>query len=172
MTTHAPLYRKIKLTQGKYVLVDAADFDWLNQWKWQAMLEPTTGNFYAKRGICVEPGKFRHIPMHRQILGLQFGDPRTGDHVNTKRTLDNRRKNLRIATRAEQNRNKGKKKDNTSGYKGVTRHGNYWRAQISSDGKHIVLGQRKSPYRAHLLYRKAVKAMHGEFANTGRKNAA
>lgn len=28
--------RKIKLTQGKYTVVDDIDFDWLNQWNWFA----------------------------------------------------------------------------------------------------------------------------------------
>ena len=30
------LYRLIPLTQGKYALVDAADYDWLSQWRWGA----------------------------------------------------------------------------------------------------------------------------------------
>lgn len=45
--------RKIPLTQGKFALVDDADFDWLNQWKWYALKTKTT--FYAVRKVS------RHI---------------------------------------------------------------------------------------------------------------
>ncbi len=50
--------------------------------------------------------------MHRVILGLD--DERMGDHANFDR-LDNRRANLRIATRAQNGWNRGKRIDNASG---------------------------------------------------------
>lgn len=53
--------------------------------------------------------KRRTIMMHRQILGLKPGDPRTGDHKNRNR-LDNQRSNLRIISHAAQMQNQGKAK--------------------------------------------------------------
>ncbi len=39
----------IPLTQGKVTIVDDADFDWLNQWKWYAFKNRNT--WYAGRDI-------------------------------------------------------------------------------------------------------------------------
>jgi hypothetical protein len=99
----------IPLTRGKFTIVSAADYEWLMQWKWTAFY-PGGGNFYAVR----TEGKDRQmIYMHRFILGLHHGDPRTGDHVNSLDTLDNRRKNLRLANKTEQAYNRRVQKNNT-----------------------------------------------------------
>ena len=74
-TPSTPLYREIQLTQGQIAIVDAGDFDWLSQWNWQADLSHT-GAYYARRGVWCADGKQRHISMHRQILGLEWGDKR------------------------------------------------------------------------------------------------
>ena len=90
--------REIPLTQGKVALVDDADFDWLNQWKWYAAKAVSNGAFYARRTIN-ETGTSIH--MHRAILGLEPGDPRRADRIRRDGTLDNRRDNLRIATQSQ-----------------------------------------------------------------------
>jgi hypothetical protein len=78
----------IPLTQGKFAIVDNADFDWLNQWKWYAVKSYNT--WYARR--------FSSIPMHRQIMSAPSGTEI--DHRNHN-GLDNRRQNLRFSTSAE-----------------------------------------------------------------------
>lgn len=31
--------RTIKLTQGKFAIIDGPDYDWLNQWRWCAVMK-------------------------------------------------------------------------------------------------------------------------------------
>jgi hypothetical protein len=61
----------------------------------------------------------RHIGMHRVILGLKYGDPLQGDHINGDR-LDNRRENLRACTQAQNAQNK--KVWGSSGHRNVYQH--------------------------------------------------
>jgi hypothetical protein len=49
-------------------------------------------------------GKQVTIALHREVLGLEKGDGREGDHINLD-TLDNRRQNLRVVTRDQQTQN-------------------------------------------------------------------
>ena len=159
-------YRLIPLSRGQFAKVDAADFDWLNQWKWCALWAKHTQSFYAVRQMH-SAGRQKTVRMHRQILGLEHGDRRQGDHHNHD-TLDNRRGNLRVASRNQNQRNKGLQSNNTSGFKGVSldRHSGAWRARIRYNGKLIQLGQFDCPKLAHAAYCAAAAELHVEFART------
>ena len=87
------------------------------------------------------------------------------DHINMNRS-DNRRDNLRHATLSENNRNRAKQSNNTSGYKGVTFHcrtGKY-QAKICINKRRISLGYFDDPSIASEAYQQAAKEHHGEFA--------
>ena len=74
--------------------------------------------------------------------------------------------NLRKATQSQINCSAQKRKDNTSGYKGVCLHkqtGKYI-AQITKNKKQYNLGLFDTPHEAHKVYCKAAKKLHGEFA--------
>lgn len=154
----------ISLTQGQFAIVDATDFEWLSRWKWNAYWDCTTRSFYAQRNIRDASGKRGTISLHRQILGLEKGDSRQGDHINHN-TLDNRRGNLRIASSRENQRNRGKRRDNSSGFKGVVRHRNgKWMSRIRIAERRIYLGVFDTPELAHAAYAAAAAQYHGEFA--------
>lgn len=117
-------------------IVDVADHEWLDQWRW-CVLQCT----YAVRR---RPGRGGVILMHREILGLVHGDPREGDHINGVK-LDNRRANLRIATHAEnaQNRHRGTGYGRgTSRYRGVGwfKPKRKWRARVMVNQRSHHLG--------------------------------
>jgi hypothetical protein len=164
--------KKIKLTQGQYALVDDTDFEELNQYKWFAAKDGDTGKFYAVRSISriheIRKYGAQRISMHRQILGLPAfpGDKRKGDHREPDHTLDNRRNNLRRAGSEQNNMNKRKQSNNTTGFKGVTFRSSsgMFIAQIQSQGKMRHLGVRKTAKAASKLYEAAAKELHGEFA--------
>lgn len=89
------------------------------------------------------------------------------DHINCDVT-DNRIENLRLATKKQNQRNKGATSRNSVGYKGVTfcRQTKRYRAMIRVDGeKHPKhLGRFDTPIEAAKAYRNAAKKHHGEFA--------
>jgi len=101
--------------------------------------------------------------MHRLILNPPAGI--TIDHINGN-GLDNRRENLRLAGRGQNQCNRGKQSNNTSGFKGVTWHKNLnkWEAGISISGKRYHVGFYKTPEAAARAYDDAAKKYHGEFA--------
>ena len=90
------------------------------------------------------------------------------DHINGLR-YDNRIANLRLASPTDNQCNKPKCKNNTSGYKGVSWHKSRkcWVAQIAIHKKQKHLGVFETPEDAHRAYVKAATEIHGSFANFG-----
>lgn len=147
---------------GNYALVDDADFDWLNQWKWTAMNNGNT--IYARRDVLVN-GKNAAILMHRAILGIT--DRKTqGDHIDGN-GLNNQRYNVRVCTQKQNNRNRGASSAQcTSKFKGVCFHSRdkIWVAKISVDNIAMHLGYHKTEIAAALAYNEAATLYYGEFA--------
>lgn len=94
--------------QEVWTLVDAADYAWLVEFNWNVWWSGRARwQLYAKRNIGADRATVR---MHREIL--KRADPRPtfemamlhGDHENGQ-TLDNRRRNLRWLTPAENRQN-------------------------------------------------------------------
>jgi hypothetical protein len=56
MTSPSTSYRLIPLTQGQFATVDAADYEWIVQWKWCAHWSKEGKCFYASR-VDVSSGK-------------------------------------------------------------------------------------------------------------------
>ena len=153
--------KKIMLTQGKYTLVDNEDYEWLSQWKWRwSPNGEHTG--YATSRITID-GKKTCLFMHRMILGLKKG--KIGDHINGN-GLDNRRCNLRKCTIAQNNQNSRKQRNNSSGYIGVSWEAlaKKWRARICYNGIKKQLGLFSDVEDAAMVYDRAAKKYHGEFA--------
>jgi hypothetical protein len=158
-------YRTIRLTQGRAAIIDAADYEWLSQWKWCAVENKYRGVFYAVRRSPRKGEEPRHTEiMHRLILGLKYGDCRLGDHINLN-TLDNRRSNLRIASSSQSQCNRGKQKNNSSGFKGVSfdKKMRKWQAYIKINRKRRNLGYFSTSTAAYSAYCVAATELHGEF---------
>ena len=90
--------RYIPLTRGMHAIVDARNFDWLNQYKWCVQ-----GARYGNVHYAVRRADGRKIFMHREIM-----QPPPGlfvDHIN-RNGLDNREANLRNCTRLQNLQNR------------------------------------------------------------------
>lgn len=104
--------------------------------------------------------------VHRLVFLYHHGFmPPELDHID-RDPSNNRIENLRAATRPENNWNKTRQSNNTSGYKGV-----FWRderkcwvARITVNGKTVGLGSYKTASDAAAAYEKAASLHHGEFA--------
>ncbi len=153
------------------IQIDEADLPLLDGAKVYAKLEPKNGSYYAYASWLVNGGGTVQVGLGRIILGLEKGDKREAEHIDPDNTLDYRRSNLRIATRSQNNSNRRMRKDNTSGYRGVTLDlaGKGWRAQIMWNKKGHMLGVFATRELAYDCYCEAAKKMHGEFARLERR---
>jgi hypothetical protein len=166
MNTPELFYREIPLTHGQVAKVDAADFEWLSQWKWNAYYDHHSKGFYADRSVYNRSTKKNnHLRMHRLILGLEHGDRRKGDHAD-RDTLNNQRYNLRVATNTQNLANAKRSDSNTSGFKGVTYESSRkkWKAKIQFQGRGINLGRYSTSEEAHKAYEAGAIQYFGEFA--------
>ena len=155
-------FRRIPSTRGKYAIVDPEDYERLNKYKWYAISSENT--FYARRSV--KTGKYQKvIRMHREVLKVPDGI--FVDHINHN-GLDERKANLRPATRAENNYNRRrvKKPGATLRFKGVSWHKytKRWVAQIGFNGKRITIGYFDNEIEAAKAYDRAAKKYHRDFA--------
>lgn len=128
---------------------------------------------FGKRAGCETCG-YRRIKINKKVYSehriawLHFYGvwPNEIDHINTN-GADNKIKNLREATSAQNNANRRVHKNNRSGFKGVGYYPRYkekkFRACIQHHGKEIYLGYFKSAEEAHAAYCDASKKYHGDF---------
>jgi hypothetical protein len=138
--------KEISLTKGKVTLVDDEDYIELSKYKW-GLCSSSKNLFYATRHDGQKP-----IAMHRVIMNTPKG--METDHINGN-GLDNRRENLRIVTRRENQQNRHVFK--TSKYPGVSRikGTDRWSAHIYINKKNCYLGSFEDEMEAALRYRKA-----------------
>jgi hypothetical protein len=88
------------------------------------------------------------------------------DHIDGD-GLNNCRSNLRAATVAQNQQNRGKPKNNSSGFKGVGWHKktSKWRAYIRVQRVQRHLGFFNTKEEAAEAYRQAAEKIHKEYAN-------
>jgi hypothetical protein len=153
--------KTIPLTTGEIAFVDDEDYERVSLFDWYA-LRVTENLVYAVRVIPAARGKQTLEFMHRYIMNAAKGeiiDHRDGNGLNNSRTM-----NLRRCSHAENMRNSKVHRNNTSGYRGVSRSKHGFRAYLSVNGKTIHAGYFKSPIDAARKYDAKAREQFGEFA--------
>lgn len=150
-------YAAIPMNLGKFAIVDPIDAD-LADVKWFL----SCGRYARRR--TEKNGKGKHLAMHHIILERKLGRPITKgmvvDHINGD-GLDNRRENLREATRAQNMRNLRLRSDSTSQYKGVRRvDAHTWEARVNGQ----TVGYFDTALDASFAHDRAAVEQYGEFA--------
>lgn len=153
--------KTIPLTQGKVALIDEADFEAVNRFKWCAAKDRQ--GFYAVRTVRKPDGSRTTQRLHQFLMpGSSRIDHRDGDGLN------NQRHNLRPATRQQNAQSfRHKQLNATSKFRGVSWYPRYskWQAQIQVSGKSIPLGYFVFELDAAKTYNEAALKWFGEFAH-------
>jgi AP2 domain/HNH endonuclease len=134
-----------------HCFLDVADYPLIKNYRWS--VDKGLHTFYAR---CIS----KRISMHRLLVpGATDVDHRDGNGLN------NRRNNLRPASRSQNSGNARPRRGGTSKYKGVTlTPAGAWEARISPNGKTVRLGTFKSQTEAARAYDAASLKYFGEFA--------
>lgn len=145
--------KQIPLGKSGYALVDDEDFERVSEFSWTTVKHGYVGRRLAKGNML----------LHRFITDAPIG--LLVDHINGDK-LDNRRSNLRLATQAENLRNRKVHANNRTGYKGVYWHkmARKYAARIAVEKRQIWLGLYEDPADAARAYDEAARKYHGEFA--------
>ena len=140
--------------QGNSCFVDKDDYEKISNGYW--------GKYQNSNYFCSCINGKKHW-LHRYIMNADKGE--YVDHINNNFD-DYRKNNLRLCNNAENNRNRGLQKNNTSGYAGVSwvKREQKWRARIKVDGKEVHLGYFDNKNDAILAKKHAEEKYFGEFS--------
>lgn len=143
-------YKLIRLNNGNLVKVDNEDFDRVKNYPW------CNKDGYAYNS---ELGR-----MHRFIMNAPNG--MLVDHKKAEDILDNRKSNLRLATRAQNSMNSRSKKGSSSKFKGVSWNSltKKWKLQIAFEGVNKHIGEFIDEVECAKLYDRKALELFGEFA--------
>jgi len=145
-----------RVAAGRVAVVDDADLPLVSGRGWSALRE-SNGQFYARSTDRA------HVLMHNLIMGVHGIDHRDRDGLN------NRRANLRVASRGQNAANMRKpqrRRRASSLFKGVTLDpaGRGWEAQLRVDRRNHNLGYYADEADAASAYDWAARHAFGEYA--------
>jgi hypothetical protein len=157
---------EIPLSQGLFAIVEDVDND-LSKETWHAVLSSKT--HYAMQNARLDGEWATTSRMHRVIMERSLGRAMLEEEIVDHKDgngLNNRRSNLRLATKAQNSANQPVRKNNTSGMKGVSfsKRDGKWTAYITVNRKLMHLGTFKSKTEAAKSYNAAALQYFGEFA--------
>lgn len=112
----------------KTFIVDTDDLPIIAKYKWGTKFYKKDNMWYV---ACIDTKTRKHIYLHHLIMGFPA---ETIDHINGD-TMDNRKSNLRIATKSIQSINSKQIEGTQTGIKGVKKSGNGYVAHLGWQGK-------------------------------------
>jgi len=153
----------VKITKGFETTITLDDIV-LCEYRWSAsVMRDSCYVVRCERFNGSKHSLFLHRAILQRVLGRKLLPSEIVDHKDGN-PLNNRRDNLRLATKVDNQRNSRKPKNNTSGYKGVYKHAGRWVAMIRTNENKKHLGRFDTPEEAYEAYCEAAKKYHGEFA--------
>lgn len=149
--------KKINISDN-VLIVDADKFNSIKDFKISINKRRESSTYYASIRVS---GK--KVLLHRYLLNVKDGQ--FVDHINGN-GLDNRISNLRICSLSENQMNRKKQSNNTSGYKGVTwnKGKSKWAVRIQFNKKSKHIGYFDCVKEAAKAYNSAAIKYHKDFA--------
>jgi hypothetical protein len=150
-----------------YTIVDSDNYRRLNQYKWFMKWSFQTQSYYAHRMEKLPNGKYVHVEMAREVLGLPRGAGPGGDqaeHIKQGKTLKNTRDNLRKATPSQNQANK-RNYNNSCRFKNVHPNKQGFRTHLKYDYQHVWFPTVRTDVESALMYNYAAYLLQGEFAH-------
>lgn len=147
---------------GTIFLFDKEDYEKISQYMWT-----NTAGGYIIAYYNDADGNKKHIMLHRLVMGVTDSDVYV-DHIHHN-LADNRKSELRVVSRGENNCNKQLSKANTSGNTGVTfdKRSQKWRAYIAINHERMWLGYFSTKEEAIKAREEAEKRYFGEYRYQG-----
>ncbi len=151
----------VPLSAGFFSLVDEVDYQKVNEWNWSTKISGHGQGKKFRYGHRIDT-IHGYTTLHRFILGVS--EECDIDHINGD-TLDNRRQNLRLASRSQNLQNQVKTRGH-SRFKGVyfDTASSKWKAQITIGGIRKNLGRFADEELAAVAYNNAAIDAYGAFA--------
>jgi hypothetical protein len=161
--------KKIKLSKGKYAIVDDEDYNYLSRFNW-FVSDDGRGHFHICKSINFLKGDLKkkyEIKMTDFIINRPSG----AVHIlhKNKNNFDCRKENLIFGnwSHTRHNQINFNKPNKTSIYRGVAKRmglkSKKWRTQIQKNGVKYCFYY-KTEKEAGLAYNKLAKKLYGEFA--------
>jgi hypothetical protein len=145
---------EVPVGHGKFALIDDEDIDLLHCHCWNLARKYPSANWQGKT-----------IYLHVEIAKRKFNReiPDQVDHED-RNPLNCRRYNLRLATNSQNKMNKDVAYLSCTGFKGVSKHGNRFRAKIWNNDQQYHLGLFDTAEEAAAAYNAEAFRLYGEFA--------
>lgn len=145
------------LQDGTVFCIDEEDIPLVSAKRWYVN---DGGYIFRREAMTRKPER-----LHRTLLGLSSEDDCVVDHINRNK-LDNRKSNLRVTTQTYNCYNSSLRKDNSTGYIGVSyssKAGGY-RAAIQCKGVYVSFFAGNDIVKAAQMYNIAAMLLFGDFA--------
>ena len=148
--------------KGDEFWFDKEDYELISKFNWHKH------HNYFEAHIPMNKSRKR-INMHRLVMGVsdeKYDYTMDVDHIITENKFDNRKCNLRIVSKSQNNKNKIIQRNNTSGVPGVKKasKSNNWEVYININKKYTYLGTYVDFNEAVAVRKAAEEKYYGEYS--------
>lgn len=153
----------LKTKNGYWFEIDDEDYPLVSKFNWYVIKRRKRMSYVVTH--VLKDGKRTFQSLHRLVMKADKGTQL--DHAN-RNGLDNRKLNLRFCTHSQNQANKTKYTNNTSGYKGVywNKYHRKFEAQIRVNKIKIHLGYFNTTKQAAEIYNEAAVKCFKDFSVT------